>query len=457
MRDHKVRRDKTEYGIIIAVGIVFLLLYLVGEKRASDDWYSYYVMNVIREPGYATFVRLCYNVFGDFWIDAVAIFQNILAAISVYAFSDFVYRNIWKTGLGAVLTTGLLLVPHMMTPLGSNTHLVLTDTVMAEGIALSLFFFYMIPLTRLLYEKEKIWKYVLQAHLITLLMCQFRGQMMVAIILTTLVLICRFAAGRQWKQTGLAFAAFVLVFLVNNVIGSGYNLAVNGMYTGKALGPANMVCNVLYVADREDGEAIADPALQQLFYTMYDGMKENKLLDDFAEPGIIGLESYYEACHDTINYDHFEANVQPYLEANGIDISNYTLYRVEADKTATEMMKLLLPECFGPWLVNYIVVALVGFIRTVAVVHPVLNWYTVFVYLLALVMTLVCIRQDKNSLAARFMVTVFIAICGTVFATSLMIECWARYVFYNMPFFYLGILLLCREIYRQRISGKSYG
>ncbi|MBQ9436825.1 MAG: hypothetical protein IJU50_00665, partial [Lachnospiraceae bacterium] len=360
-------------------------------------------------------------------------------------------------------------------------HLVLTDTVMAEGISLSLFYLYMIPAFRILLDESEgeaaysfFLKQIILANLMALLACQFRGQMMYLFILTPIAMVIRIMSKEMlnnrhfpkkpkaasenifgflknmfspWRPVCVAMALMVVSFLANSIIGHSYQFAVNGIYTGKALGPANMACNILYVSEREAGEIIEDEERRQLFYRMYDQMEENQWLYDYAPKDMIGREAYYSACHDLINYEVYELSIQHYLQDGGEDASNYALYRVRSDEIGAVLFKELLPVCFKSWLDNYLAVCAVGFIRTVAVVNPVLNWYTILIYgLAAVLIMLAVIRAKRLTPFSSTMLFVLISIIGCVCSTGLVIECWARYVFYNMPFFYLAFILLTKEI-----------
>ena len=79
-----------------------------------------------------------------------------------------------------------------------------------------------------------------------------------------------------------------------------------------------------------------------------------------------------------------------------------------------------------------------------------MNWYTILVYGLAVLLALWRFPKERN--AALYMGVVLVSIVGTVCSTALIIECWARYVFYNMPFFYLALYLLIRPYVCELLS-----
>ena len=94
-----------------------------------------------------------------------------------------------------------------------------------------------------------------------------------------------------------------------------------------------------------------------------------------------------------------------------------------------------------------------GLVRSVAVIHPVLNWYALIAYMLAIVLMIYVWVQKHDSKAAPFMALVLLMIAGNVTGTSLMLQCISRYMLYNLPLFYLaGALLLieCYDILKNR-------
>jgi hypothetical protein len=132
-------------------------------------------------------------------------------------------------------------------------------------------------------------------------------------------------------------------------------------------------------------------------------------------------------------------------ETKGISIGDYQLMMVEADKVASKLIAKLLPKVFGRWLYNYLAMTTMGFIRSVAVVNSLLNWYAVGIYILAIILTILVWKHNHNSMQVYFMALVLLMITGNVTATSLMIMCISRYVLYNLPLFYLAFMLLVKE------------
>ena len=127
---------------------------------------------------------------------------------------------------------------------------------------------------------------------------------------------------------------------------------------------------------------------------------------------------------------------------------------IALDEVAAALSAELMPEVLGRYVLNYINVIALGFVRTVAYENTVLAWYAVCIYIAAVALTVVLWRRNPESMAASFMAVVLLTIVGNVCATALMIQCISRYMIYNLPLFYMAGLLELREL-RERHGGQD--
>ncbi len=226
-----------------------------------------------------------------------------------------------------------------------------------------------------------------------------------------------------------------------------YNYLEQGLFVDTISGKAMSFANVLYVADREDGEVIADEALRELFYEMYDAADVNDMNYTDAPSGILARAKYHEDCHDELNFTYFGETAKSYVtRTQGIDTDRFQELMIEVDEIAAELTGLLMPQVIGRYAVNYLYVIALGFIRSVAVEHAVLAWYTLFIYAAAVVLTAVLWIKNPRSKAAPFMAVALVTIVGNVCATALMIQCISRYMIYNFPLFYMAGFLELKEL-----------
>ena len=95
----KRKYTKPDYSLLFMVSGAFFCFFLFGNHHLSEDWLSYYSLSVIREPGYALFVRGFIDLLGEeMGIHGIALVQNLLAAFGVYAFSAYFGHEIWSKG-----------------------------------------------------------------------------------------------------------------------------------------------------------------------------------------------------------------------------------------------------------------------------------------------------------------------------------------------------------------------
>ncbi len=167
----------------------------------------------------------------------------------------------------------------------------------------------------------------------------------------------------------------------------------------------------------------------------------------YAPPGLLGRARHHEECHDELNFTYFSDAARQYVgEKQGIYADRYQELMIALDEVAADLSAELMPEVLGRYVWNYLSVAALGFIRTVAYENSFLAWYAVLIYIAAAALTVMLWRRDPGSRAASFMAVVLLTIAGNVCATALMIQCISRYMIYNLPLFYMAGFLELREI-----------
>ena len=86
-----------------------------------------------------------------------------------------------------------------------------------------------------------------------------------------------------------------------------------------------------------------------------------------------------------------------------------------------------------------------GLLRSVAVVHPLLNWVGAAAYLAAAICVFFSFQRNRNTKAGWILLFGVLCVLANVYATSLMIMCLSRYMIYGLPMFYTGIFLAFTE------------
>ena len=158
MKEKRVFKDKLDIVVLITLIIVFGFFAFFCEVSWCGDSYQYENQFPMREPVYSLILQFLKFAAGDHYMRVLGLIQNLLAGICVY----WTYKklsDIWNFKIvGRSASMICLLAPHIVTPLASKTHLIITNTVMTEGITLSLYYVWFVLAVRLIVgriDKEK--------------------------------------------------------------------------------------------------------------------------------------------------------------------------------------------------------------------------------------------------------------------------------------------------------------
>jgi hypothetical protein len=447
--DYNLKKVRLTDFLIFAIFAAFFgVLLISGEPLYLGDTYQHEMQFVTRDPIYALMIQLLRWISPDNHYYLIIVVQNILAVIANTLFVCNIRKmfNLRNYMLPAVIL--VLLSPHIMTPIVSSTNMIITNSLLSEGIAYSLYLFFALYMLKAIYARKLLGKYSILAFIWAVVVSMVRGQFMVLILVWFLSMGVILLLDKKWKEIAILIVMLAVGFAGRTMIVKTYNYCEQGLFVSTVSGKASFVSNVIYVADREDGEAINDDRLREVFYEIYDMAYDGGNNYKFSPKGLISRANHHENSHDNIKFDCFYIVANEYVtETKGITVGDYQLMMIEADNVAGELISSLYPKVFAKWLYNYIAMVAMGFIRSVLVVNPILNWLAVAIYILAVVLTILEFRKNKASRAAIFMAVVLLMIVGNVTATSLMIMCISRYVLYNLPLFYLALIMLIYEYY----------
>lgn len=461
MKQISQRLFKHQSDKIILAGISLLFAYFLffHEVREMGDTFQYMNQFVSREPVYALLLYALTGIFGENGYPFVlALIQNVLAVISVY----WLYHRLMKLFdfhiLLRIATAIVLLAPHIVTPLASQSHMIITNSILTEGISISIYYLWFgILLTLLLnrYEKRKALYWGLSFFL-AFFLSLIRGQLMICILVMLIVAsFCAIVRKKAW------YIPVILLIVAVSFIGKTqltkiYNKTFSDLYVDTVSSKPMMLANIMYVAKKEDAEAISDPKLKETFLTILSGMEKEKLTVEYAPKGLINQSLFHEKGHEDINFNYIIPGLNEYISNKyQITESEYMKLLVLQDQTAAEMIKEVIKPAFPEFLKNYFVIASLGFVRSIAVEKSFLPAVAVILYVLFAAMTVLLLKKNMKSPAAWFALLVVLLICGTVFGTSIMIECISRYMIYNLPMFYIAGMALVTEFVKNRNEHKN--
>ena len=213
---------------------------------------------------------------------------------------------------------------------------------------------------------------------------------------------------------------------------------------GNTYGQVNTLTNVIYACDEEDGSVFEEGSPERQFFDRFyaeaDEITANyKYGGDSFTARVQHLEDY----HDMLKFQVLEADLSAYYF--GLGQIDYYEQSSMSDEMAGIMIRGLLPECFGQWLYDYMLLCIYGFVRSIAIVHPLINWVALLLYIIAVGLALWQLYRRKHSDAAWTMGVALLFIAANVCATSLTIMCLSRYMIYGFSIFYIALFLLFRE------------
>lgn len=448
--------------------LVFMGCFILFGSRTYTDTTSYEVMSPIREPGYAVFLYFFRKLFGQYAYVVVALFQNILAIVANYLLLSYIMKmnRLDSVAIKLILLIAVLM-PYIFTPVFSATHLFIANAVLTEGVTLSLYNLYIYCLLHIVWEKDAersryVYYSVLSMFIVLLLMLT-RGQMLVTLIVWVIVQVAvLYVQHRQIsKKQGLRNLVLILALLVmalfsRKILVGTYNYINNGHFAATPYSKVTLFSNVLYVSKAGLGEKIEDDTLRQLYDQIYQQAKEQKVLYCFAPEGFKEEAVFFAEAHDIIKMDIVEKTLAEYVETQYTDV-DYLQRLMILDRLSNDMMKATLPQCLPEYIGHYFKNVLVGLIRSVAILHPLLYFPVLAGYLFLIAMGIYLGIKDKKSKAFIYFLLTVLMTAGMVGAVSLTIMCLSRYMIYNTTLIYTCGILMIGEILKKKKEESNHG
>ena len=425
--------------------LFFAALWLLGTTGIYNDSNQYIAMHIHREPLYSFFLWIFRSLFGETkYLDIVRFLQNGLAAFSVIWLAESLKKRFDFGQWMEALVCLILLAPHIITPVFSASGLVLSNGVISEALGLPLFYLFTAQCMKMVYTRQR--GAALSSLLLSLFLSLVRGQMMFTILLWLVFAgaVVIVEKKKLAKRLLICVVCTALAFGTRTLLVKSYNLVFNGYFINNTFGSVGLLANILYAADEEDAERIVDQDARVMFELSYRLAKEQGATYQDAPEGFFNRAVHLEKWHDAIKFEMIEEPWRQLHDREGF--IDYIPENVESDRIAATIGKSLLPAVLGRWLYDYLALACYGLIRSIAVVHPLLNWYALTAYLAYIVLAALAWRKNHNSNAVWLAAFSLLAVLANVFATSMIIMCLSRYVIYGLPLFYVSGLMLLYEL-----------
>ena len=440
-------------SLLFFIGLLlfFLGMYAVYGIGIYNDSEQYIAMHIHREPLYPLFLAFFRAIAGgDAGLKLAVIVQNILTACSIFFLIEYLCRKFSLGVLEELLLLVLEIMPHLVTKYVSAYGIFLENSIMSEALCMPLFQLFVLFTLRMIFENTT--RDIVLCLMTAWLLSMTRGQFMTTILVWMVIYGLILTLHRQYRKLFIPILAVICTFGLRSISVHTYNYLITGYFMGNTYGQVNTLANVIYACDEEDGGVFEEDSLERRFfdgfYAQADEMGANYQYggDTFKEQ-----TEHLEEYHDRLKFEVLESGLSAYYWSIEGTEDYYTQSRL-SDEMAGQMLRGLFPVCLGQWLYDYILLCTYGFIRSIAVVHPFINWIVLLIYGVAIGLFVWQLLHNRQSDALWVMGVSLLFITANVCATSITIMCLSRYMIYGFSFFYIALYLLGKEV----ISESSF-
>lgn len=432
--------------IMLCISLLYYLFFAFWDGAViCVDSPSYIEMNIAREPLYPMFLAFFRCIFrnaGDFYLTAAAFAQSILAALTAWSLAAYLYREFRLARPFALL---LLLVPlgvSFLCRFAAQRGSMYSNSILTEGIAISCFLLFFRYLVEYIFTRKR--KCLFLCALLTFLLISTRKQMLTCLILLAASIFFLYIHEKRFLKGLLTALSCTLCILAGSIaLDLGYNYILRGEFTRHSSDTRFITTVVFYTAARDDSEYIEASGIKNLFLEIYDICYDNEYLGDFAGNGWLERVSHFGDSYDCIQIDTMWPLVNEFALTSGLTSDVVGLNQL-ADQIMDSINRSVLPHNILKIVRIFADNFLSGLITTVAQRNTILIFYSLLIYLLYGFLLFLQIRR-KNYKAALFASLTLFSIVLDVGVVSLVIFSQTRYTIYNMPLFYISLLIMVYE------------
>lgn len=424
--------DKYAVCIMICLGVLFY--FLPGQWISIEDDSMSYLEGggegVL--PGYPMFINLFRTVLGErHFLDGVVAAQSILAIVCTLLFVITLHHKFKLQGWECILMYIAGMLPFSIyLPKSGITH-----QIMTEGLAYALFYIYFLFLLNFVLERK--YKWGIGLVVMSLVLMLIRRQLMILLLTTFAAFMYVMIRRIKVKKTAILVASLCLVLAI---AGGGFFItALRTQTIDVRQFTSILMIRGFYEVDYEDKELFDTPEMQEIFERVYKAVDEKQYRYVYARQDLymwrdllcdrIGIVAY-----DVIQ-DYSMEHPEIYLNARRVvqDLGGKVLFK-HFDRYLYHTLRLMIP----------------GFIAAVFFqiepIYLLCHFIALFLYLYAVVGSVICLKQKRNRYVPEFMLTTVCFIFIMIVTVNLMFSGLQRYVVYAMGIFYCAAYLLLKEL-----------
>lgn len=451
---------KKNYDHILLVIITGIILFSYGDFAPVflNDSLGYMKMDIIRSPFYPSFLALFRKLFGeDSYLNHVIIFQTLLACIAIGLFSRVLRKNFAYPPAVSFVLYPFMLYPYMIEGIRPDG-VIYTRAILTEGLSYSLFYFYFCLFLTAFFaadQKKKLIALFL-LYVMSGFLALLRGQMQICLIISVLLTLYLLWENRadktmRIKMTGILFSGIIAAMAVIKILTYAYTVTVFGDSVKPEFTNTSYMINFLYVSDDEDKQLFADSEYAEFINRVFDDWEASGFSYDHKGEGWIENSVHLMDANLYLKLHAYIPMAEEYFGGLGFnEVQTYQTY----EKIAGEMLPALAKRHFGKWFHGFLALFITGIPDMVFFEFVKLRGlcYVISFALLiaAFGFSVLRLRQEYSSTAARLVIAVMIMMLGNLAACCLVIGPTFRYLAYFWGLFYISGFLLLLEFLRSR-------
>lgn len=445
------------YIMFAVITAFYLGLFFVYGVALCDDSNGYIRMISAREPVYPLYLAFFRKIVGlKHYLSVAVFFQNILMIYAVYSLIKYLMLRYklrpYMGYLFVAINVGVSALNQFIALRGAAY----SNSIETEALAIPLWLIFFRLLFKFIDTNRS--KYIWQMALLTGLMMDIRKQMAIGFVLMFAVTFIVFIGRKHYlRKLLVTVVAIVISFLLAGLVTRVYNYCLRGTYASNTRDMNLVLTTSLYIADPEDEKLIEDKASREVFMKTMEILDKEEIIYNYAGSSLSELNAHYVKSFDKITIDTTANLFIDFAVDNGF--SQGMEAEAEADRMSKVIVKSLFMDNLGKYAKVYMSSMYDGLINTVAKRHPLLDIYAMLAFLAYIGLGIACFIKKRTRTIAYVAIAVFFGIMINVGSTAAFIFCQTRYMIYNMPLFYMVILIMLYGlIYRKEdFSVKPYG
>lgn len=453
----KLKNDKLFSLFMLLISLAFYLFFAFYDGAViCVDSPSYISMSISREPFYPMFLAFFRWIFSnlgeDFYLTPAVYIQSILAAISCWSLAAFLTQKFHVSKFFSMIILFIPMAVSLLCRFAAQRGSMYSNSILTEGITISLYLLFFRFLLE--YVTSHTRKSLFICCILAFVLISTRKQMVISLAML-MISVCIVSFSEKKYRQGLinTILCALCVLLSTTFLDFGYNYVLRGEMIRHSSDTRFITTMAFYTAEKSDADYIENEDIRKLFVDIYDICEENGFLKHSAGKGWLNRVSHFGD-----NYDHIQIDTMWPL-VNDFAKNHWSDGIIDLNKNADRIMNIIdqsviphnIPEIIATFMDNF----LSGLVTTVAQRNSLLIWYSIFIYIIYLLLLFYHIRKRESRFIILFSSLTLLSLLLNVGLVSLVIFCQTRYTIYNMALFYISLVLMLEPMSKHIKKGRS--